>query len=258
MSKTAAEGRRNRTARAYLAALDRLIEGKALIPITPDAPFASPPPRSLKKLAAAVIRSTLRTARCSPRSKPPPHVLSRRAISPQPSLDSKRATPSCEPSSGNCGSTSAIWQPRTCRCSTMRVWPRIGSPPETAKSSNSSSRPLVHPHSARHASKRSDADIGEIFFAALSGCNAARGKETKGIRLLARCRRAPERPSSRHQTGKQTPRGDGDAYDLTVRGRSHTRLSEVPLQHRRPSMMSDVPPIRITRVSSNPADSSNF
>ncbi len=32
MSKTAAEGRRNRTARAYLAALDRLIEGKATHP----------------------------------------------------------------------------------------------------------------------------------------------------------------------------------------------------------------------------------
>jgi len=32
MSKTAAEGRRNHTARAYLAALDRLIEGKATHP----------------------------------------------------------------------------------------------------------------------------------------------------------------------------------------------------------------------------------
>jgi hypothetical protein len=32
MSKTAAEGQRNRTARAYLAALDRLIEGKATHP----------------------------------------------------------------------------------------------------------------------------------------------------------------------------------------------------------------------------------
>jgi len=32
MPKSIAEGRRNRTARAYLAALDRLIEGKATHP----------------------------------------------------------------------------------------------------------------------------------------------------------------------------------------------------------------------------------
>lgn len=32
MSKTVAEGRRNRTARAYLATLDRLIEGRATHP----------------------------------------------------------------------------------------------------------------------------------------------------------------------------------------------------------------------------------
>lgn len=60
MLKTAAEGRRNRAARAYLAALDRLIEGKAMHPDYAGRPVRIAPAAVAKE--ARRSRNPLNTA----------------------------------------------------------------------------------------------------------------------------------------------------------------------------------------------------
>jgi hypothetical protein len=63
MSQTAAEGRRNRTARAYLAALDRLIEGKATHPDYAGRPIRITPAAVAKE--ARRSRNPLYTTHCA-------------------------------------------------------------------------------------------------------------------------------------------------------------------------------------------------
>jgi hypothetical protein len=131
MLKTIAEGRRNRATRAYLAALDRLIEGQAAHPDYAGRPVRVTP--------AAVAKEARRSR----------NPLTHRALLAEIEAAASRPTPAAELAATvarlearnaelrtiirNYRSTSAIWRPRTSRCCTARASPRIGSVPATAR-----------------------------------------------------------------------------------------------------------------------------
>lgn len=144
MLKTIAEGRRNRAARAYLAALDRLIEGQARHPDYAGRPVRITPAAVAKE--ARRSRNPLYTTHRALLAE-----IEAAASRPTPATDLaatvarlEASKPNCGESSSNCRSTSAIWRPRTCRCFIARALPRIDSVPAIARLPRAKAHPQWH------------------------------------------------------------------------------------------------------------------